>query len=173
MVNERYPIGQFVCDEVISSEQVAEWIEEIRLLPAQLREAVTGLNEEDLNKTYRPNSWTIRQLVHHIADSHMNGYIRIKLALTEDGPTIKPFEESEWAKLPDYDLPISVSLQLIESLHERWSYLLQSLTNNQSKRFFNHPDSGTLSIEKSIGIYAWHGKHHLAHIRHALKQRGE
>lgn len=169
MVNERYPIGQFESDDVISKEQIAEWIEEIYLLPEQLREVVVDLNEEDFNRTYRPNSWTVRQLVHHIADSHLNGYLRIKLALTEEEPTIKPYEEADWAKLPDYSLPISISMQLIQSLHERWVYLLQNLNDEQLKKSFYHPVSGVMTVEKSIGIYAWHGKHHLAHIRNALQ----
>ena len=169
MTDERYPIGQFECDDVISKEQVAEWIEEIRVLPEQLKEVIKDLSDEELNRSYRENGWTVRQLVHHIADSHMNSYIRIKLALTEETPTIKPYEETEWAELPDYSLPISESLQLIESLYVRWVYLLQSLTEEQLKRAFLHPDSGITTVEKSIGIYAWHGKHHLAHIQNALK----
>ncbi|MGG0655280.1 YfiT family bacillithiol transferase [Rummeliibacillus pycnus] len=169
MTDERYPIGQFECDDVISKEQVAEWVEEIRVLPEQLTEVVKDLSDEELNRSYRENGWTVRQLVHHIADSHMNSYIRIKLALTEETPTIKPYEETEWAELPDSSLPISVSLQLIESLYVRWIYLLQSLTEEQLKRAFLHPVSGITTVEKSIGIYAWHGKHHLVHIQNALK----
>jgi len=168
MIDGKYPIGQFESVEVISREQVAEWIEEIHLLPEQLKEVVVDLNEEDLNRTYRPNSWTVRQLVHHIADSHLNSYIRIKLALTEEKPTIKPYEEAEWAKLPDYNLPMSVSIQLIHSLHERWVYLLQNLTDEQLKKSFHHPVLGMITVENSIGTYAWHGKHHLAHIKNAL-----
>lgn len=169
MTDERYPIGQLECDDVITKEQIAEWIENIHELPVQLTEIVKDLSDEDFNRTYRENGWTVRQLVHHIADSHMNAYIRIKLALTEETPTIKPYEEAEWAELPDYQVPLSVSLQLIHSLHERWVYLLRCLTEEQLKRVFLHPESGITSIEKSIGIYAWHGKHHLAHIKSALK----
>ncbi|MFJ8263588.1 YfiT family bacillithiol transferase [Rummeliibacillus sp. NPDC094406] len=168
MINERYPIGQFEYDDIISKEQVAQWIEEIHSLPQQLKEVVKDLREEDLNRTYCPNSWTVSQLVHHLADSHMNGYIRMKLAITEEMPTIKPYEEAEWAELPDYSLPMTVSLHLIESLHERWAYLLQKLTEEQLKRTFLHPVSSITTVEKSIGIYAWHGKHHLAHIQNAL-----
>jgi len=169
MVNERYPIGEFECEDIISMAQVAKWIEEIRVLPSQLSEVVSELSEEELNQPYRKNGWTIRQVVHHIADSHTNSYIRFKLALTEDAPTIKPYKQDEWAKLPDSTMPISVSLKIIDSLHERWTYLLQSLTAEQLKRTFHHPDSGLVTLERNIGIYAWHGQHHLAQIRNALK----
>ncbi|QED46052.1 YfiT family bacillithiol transferase [Cytobacillus dafuensis] len=168
MVNDRYPIGEFICEENISKDQVLKWMEEIRLLPSQLSEKVCHLSEEELSQPYRENGWTIRQVVHHIADSHTNGYIRFKLALTEDTPAIKPYNQDEWAKLPDSNMPISISLKIIDSLHERWTYLLQSLTDEQLKRAFHHPDSGLVTLAKSIGIYAWHGKHHLAHIRNAL-----
>ncbi|MGG2056882.1 YfiT family bacillithiol transferase [Lysinibacillus pakistanensis] len=168
MTDLRYPIGQFQFPEVVTIEQVKDWIEDIRLLPRQLAEELSGASEQALAKTYRENGWTVTQLIHHIADSHMNSYIRFKLALTEDVPTIKPYNEAEWAQLPDSELPVATSHKLIESLHERWVYLLSSLTEEQLQRAFNHPDSGLLTLEKAIALYAWHGKHHLAHIQNAL-----
>ncbi|MEK4486057.1 YfiT family bacillithiol transferase [Psychrobacillus sp. FSL H8-0484] len=170
MGNERYPIGEFHCSTCISNEDIQGWINEIRTLPIRLKEVVHGLDDQALEYTYREDSWTIRQLVHHIADSHMNAYIRFKLALTEDNPTIKPYAEEKWASLLDSKLPISISLKLIEALHERWTYLLETLTDEQLKRSFNHPDSGITSVEKNIGIYAWHGNHHLAHINNAINR---
>lgn len=168
MTDLRYPIGQFQIPKEVTAKQVQEWIEDIRLLPKQLEEALSGATEQVLAKSYRENGWTVPQLVHHIADSHMNSYIRFKLALTEDEPTIKPYNEAEWAMLPDSEMPIAASLKLIESLHERWVYLLTSLTDKQLQRAFNHPDSGLTTLEHAIGLYAWHGKHHLAHIQRAL-----
>lgn len=168
-MNERYPIGEFDCAEHISKEEIKAWIKEIRMFPMRLIEVVNHLSDEALEYTYREGSWTIRQIVHHIADSHMNAYIRFKLALTEENPTIKPYEEDKWAELPDSKLPITTSLKIIESLHERWVYLIENLMDEQLKRTFIHPDSGIVSVEKNIGIYAWHGNHHIAHIKSALK----
>ena len=165
----RYPIGTFECPERISEEQKRAWIEEIRTFPEQLKEAVTQLSEAELEKQYREGSWTIRQIVHHVADSHMNAYIRFKLAVTEEEPTIKPYDQDDWAKLPDSRMPISVSLQLLEGLHARLACLLESLSEEQGRRIFHHPESGVVSVEKNIGMYAWHGKHHLAQIRQALQ----
>lgn len=169
-MNERYPIGQFSCGDSISSEEIQHWIDEIKTLPARLNDVVSELDEEKLKNTYREGGWTIQQIVHHIADSHLNSYIRFKLALTEDNPTIKPYAEDKWAALPDSNLPIEVSLVLIQSLHERWVYLLENLTVVKLKRTFTHPDSGDYTLEKNIGLYAWHGNHHLAHIQNAIKK---
>jgi len=170
MMNDRYPIGAFTCPEVISNEQVQQWITELSTFPIRLKEVVELISEEALESTYREGSWTVRQIVHHLADSHMNAYIRLKLALTEENPTIKPYFEEKWAELPDYKLPITGSLKMIEAIHEHWVYLLENITEAQRKRTFTHPDSGIVSVEKNIGIYAWHSNHHLAHIKHALKQ---
>ncbi|EON71229.1 YfiT family bacillithiol transferase [Lysinibacillus sphaericus] len=164
----RYPIGQFRFPEVTTAQQVREWMEDIRLLPRQLAETLGGASEQSLAKSYRENGWTVSQLVHHIADSHMNSYIRFKLALTEDTPTIKPYNEEDWARLPDCEVPVATSYKMIESLHERWVYLLTSLTEQQLQRAFNHPDSGLMTLVKALALYAWHGKHHLAHIQNAL-----
>ncbi|MFJ5792241.1 YfiT family bacillithiol transferase [Lysinibacillus sp. NPDC097162] len=164
----RYPIGQFQFPEVVTAQQVQKWIDDIRLLPRQLAEAISGASEQSLAKSYRENGWTVTQLVHHLADSHMNSFIRFKLALTEDTPTIKPYNEEDWAVLPDSDMPVATSYKLLESLHERWVYLLTSLTDEQLQRAFQHPDNGLMTLEKALALYAWHGKHHLAHIQNAL-----
>ena len=164
----RYPIGQFQFPEVVTAQQVQKWIDDIRLLPRQLAEALNGASEQSLAKSYRENGWTVTQLVHHLADSHMNSFIRFKLALTEDTPTIKPYNEVDWAMLPDSDMPVATSYKLLESLHERWVYLLTSLTDEQLQRAFQHPDNGLMTLEKALAMYAWHGKHHLAHIHHSL-----
>ncbi|MBG9692008.1 YfiT family bacillithiol transferase [Lysinibacillus fusiformis] len=168
LIDLRYPIGEFQCPKEVTSQHVKEWMEDISLLPKQLKEVLSEASEQALAKSYRENGWTVRQLVHHIADSHMNSYTRFKLALTEDVPTIKPYNEAEWAMLPDSEMPIATSLTLIESLHERWVYLLTNLTDEQLQRAYNHPDSGLTTLEQAVGLYAWHGKHHLAHIQHAL-----
>ncbi|MGE7952902.1 YfiT family bacillithiol transferase [Lysinibacillus xylanilyticus] len=170
MTDVRYPIGQFQFPKVVTAQQVQEWMEDIRLLPKQLGEALKGASEQALTKSYRENGWTVTQLVHHIADSHMNSYIRFKLALTESTPTIKPYDEEEWAKQPDSEMPVSTSYKIIEGLHERWVYLLKSLSEEQLQRAFNHPDSGLMTLEKAVALYAWHGKHHLAHIQMALEK---
>lgn len=163
----RYPIGTFQLEGDISKTLTNQWIEEMAILPYKLREAVSGLRDEQLDMPYREGGWNIRQVVHHIADSHMNAYIRFKLALTEDSPVIKPYEEAIWAELEDSKLPVEVSLTLIESVHARLVTLLKSLNDEQLKRTFVHPESGIVSVEKNIGMYAWHGNHHLAHITNA------
>jgi uncharacterized damage-inducible protein DinB len=166
-MDERYPIGTFQLEGEITNSLTNQWIEEIANLPKKVRDAVTGLSEEQLDIPYREGGWKIRQVVHHIADSHMNAYIRFKLALTEENPVIKPYEEARWAELEDSKLPIDVSLTLIESVHVRLVELLKSLNEEELKRTFVHPASGIVSIEKNIGLYAWHGNHHLAHITNA------
>lgn len=168
----RYPIGPFVVPDAITEEQLLAWIHDIAELPSQLRQAVEGLNEQQLNTPYREGGWTVRQVVHHLADSHMNSYIRFKLALTEDTPTIKPYDEGRWAEILDArELPLEPSLQLLEGLHERWVTMLRSLEEDQLHRTFIHPESGqTIRLELNIGIYAWHGKHHTAHIT-SLRER--
>lgn len=166
-MDERYPIGTFQLEGDITKSLTNQWIEEIASLPEKVREAVSGLSEEQLDTPYREGGWKIRQVVHHIADSHMNAYIRFKLALTEENPTIKPYEEARWAELEDSKLPVEVSLTLLESVHVRLVELLNSLNEEELKRTFVHPASGVVSIEKNIGMYAWHGNHHLAHIKNA------
>jgi uncharacterized damage-inducible protein DinB len=164
MENLQYPIGKFNFSGPITTEQREIWINEIEKAPSKLRAAVQGLSEQQLNTPYREGGWTVRQVVHHLADSHMNSYIRFKLALTEELPTIKAYEEAEWAELSDYSLPIDVSLTLLDALHVRWVTLLRSLSSDQFNRSFIHPSSGETRLDKNLGIYAWHGNHHIAHI---------
>jgi uncharacterized damage-inducible protein DinB len=163
-VDERYPIGKFQFDGEITNHVTQSWINEIEDLPKRLREAVRSLNGEQLDTPYRSGGWTVRQVVHHLADSHMNAYVRFKLALTEESPVIKPYDEGKWAELPDCKLPVEISLTLLEAMHIRWVKLLRSLSPADLKKTFIHPESGEVSVGQNIGIYAWHGQHHLAHI---------
>ncbi|WP_343535552.1 YfiT family bacillithiol transferase [Pedobacter sp.] len=164
--NLKFPIGKFQEPEIITTEHLKNWIEVIRHFPERIKSATAGLNEEQLQKQYRSNGWTIKQVVHHCADSHMNSLIRFKLTLTEDTPTIKPYLENLWAELPDAkDYPIEGSLKIIEGLHEKWTTLLTSLSEQQLERTFIHPESNErISLKKNIGIYVWHCQHHLVHI---------
>lgn len=171
-MNERYPIGEFEFDGKITRIEIEEWIKQIEDLPELLAVAVSGLNEQQMDTAYRLGGWTVRQVVHHLADSHMNAYIRFKLAITEDTPVIKPYNEGEWAELPDYELPIETSISLLKALHIRWVKLLKSLTLTDLEKTFVHPDSGEISIGKNIGIYAWHGQHHLSHITSLCIRKG-
>ncbi|MDX1807694.1 MAG: putative metal-dependent hydrolase [Paenisporosarcina sp.] len=168
----RYPIGKFQFDGAITNSVTKGWINEIEDLPRTLRDAVRDLNDEQLDTPYRLEGWTVRQMVHHIADSHMNAYVRFKLALTEENPVIKPYDEEKWAELPDYKLPIDVSLSMLEVLHIRWAELLRNLSPADMEKTFRHPDSGEVSVGKNIGIYAWHGRHHLAHIISLCTRKG-
>lgn len=148
------------------------WLEEIAVTPAKMRAAVAGLSETQLDTPYRPEGWTVRQVVHHVPDSHMHCYIRMKWALTEDQPTIKPYNEADWAKLPDSSGPIDVSLNLLESLHARWASLMRSFTEAEWKRSFLHPELGPRTLEQTIPLYAWHGRHHEAHITRLRERMG-
>ena len=172
MTDLRYPIGTFTMTPVPSRDQVADWIDEIAAAPAALRAAVDGLSAPQVETPYRPGGWTVRQVVHHLADSHLNAYTRYKLALTEDTPTIKPYDEAAWAELGDTaSVPISVSLVLLDALHTRWVALLRSLTPDDLERDFRHPEKGRIMrLDATLGMYAWHGKHHVAHIT-ALRER--
>ncbi|NHC43205.1 bacillithiol transferase BstA [Bacillus sp. MM2020_1] len=163
-MDSKYPIGKFQFDGEITNSVTKVWINEIEELPSLLRAAVKDLDNEQLDTPYRSGGWTVRQVIHHLADSHMNAYVRFKLALTEEKPVIKPYDESEWAELSDYKLPIDISLSLLEAMHKRWTNLLRSLNPADMEKTFIHPDSGEVSIGKNIGIYAWHGRHHLSHI---------
>jgi uncharacterized damage-inducible protein DinB len=171
MSDQRYPIGKFT--GTYSEEQKPRYLDEIEQTPSRLREAVKGLSEAQLDTPYRPEGWTIRQVVHHLPDSHLNSYVRFKLALTEDEPMIKPYAEDRWAELADTKVtPIDVSLTLLDSLHERWMKLLRSLTPEQWKRTFRHPELGVMTLEKNLALYAWHGRHHVAHITTLREREG-
>lgn len=171
-MNLRYPIGIFEYEDDITADLTNMWIADIEVFPSLLLDAVKGLNDKQLDTTYRPDGWTVRQVVHHLADSHMNSYIRFKLALTENTPVIKSYNESKWAELADSTLPVDISLTLLETLHKRWAHLLRSLSPADLKNTFNHPDSGEVSVARNIGIYAWHGKHHLAQITALCNDKG-
>lgn len=162
----QFPIGKYNAPTRFSKNIINTYIADIKSFPQRLREAVQKLTQQQLDTPYRPDGWTIRQVVHHCADSHMNSIIRFKLALTEDKPTIKPYYEDRWAELSDSKtMPIEPSLKLLEGLHERWVVLLEQLSDDDLKRTFVHPEHGkSFSLEENIGTYAWHGNHHLAHI---------
>lgn len=164
----RYPIGRFEMPEQMTGAHLVAWIHEIEALPRLLNQLVKDLTEEQLEKTYRPDGWTVRQVIHHIADSHMNSFIRMKLALTEEEPTINTYEEKNWAQLQDSTLPPASSLQIIAGLHPRWVHLLKALDDEQLQKVFVYPNGKKISIEKAVGLYAWHGNHHIAHIKQAL-----
>ena len=167
----RYPVGEFHFPKSVSAQELAQFIDEIAETPARLRAAITGLSDAQLDTPYRPCGWTVRQLAHHVPDSHINSYVRFRLALTEDVPVIKPYEEKLWADLADArSLPVEPSLVLLESLHARWVPLLRSLSESDWKRSFRHPELGLVSLENNAALYAWHGRHHVAHIT-ALRQR--
>ena len=163
-VDPRYPVGKFTPPETITPDERAGAIAMLAELPEQLRNAVDGLDAAQLNTPYREGGWTVRQLVHHIADSHMNAFIRIRLALTEDWPVIKPYDEKAWATLHDAAAPVEWSLELVESLHARWVMMLQALKGDQWLRGYKHPENGPVSVEKATLLYAWHSLHHVAHI---------
>ena len=160
-----YPIGKFTWAGPGSSADRARRIEEIAAAPGALKAAVAGLTPEQLGTPYRPGGWTVRQVCHHVPDSHMNAYVRFKLALTEDAPTIKPYDEAAWAELADSKtVPVATSLVLLEALHERWVGLLGALDEAEWSRTFRHPDLGVVPLEKNVALYAWHGLHHVAHV---------
>jgi hypothetical protein len=160
----RYPIGKFEPAAVGTPEQRKDWIETIAAAPARYRAAVGGLSDAQLDTPYRPDGWTVRQVIHHVADSHMNSFIRFRLALTEDQPTIKPYDEAKWALLKDAAEPVEVSLQLIECLHRRWVVMLRSLPDADFGRTVRHPEIGVIDLDYLLAQYAWHSRHHEAHI---------
>ena len=169
----RFPIGEFDKNIEVTDEMRNGFVSDLRELPLKVRSAVESLGDEQLDAAYRPEGWTVRQVIHHIADSHLNAFIRIKLALTEDMPTIRPYDEAEWAKLSDSELPIEPSMKIIEGVHTRFVELLLNLSDEDFKRKLNHPDSGEWTIAQMVGLYAWHGKHHTAHIRQAGRMKDE
>ncbi len=168
----RFPIGQFHAPDSVSADERSRWIDTIASAPARLRAAVDGLSDAQLDTPYREGGWTIRQVVHHVPDSHMNAYIRFKLALTEGSPTIKPYDETAWARLHDaFETPIEVSLSLLDYLHRRWVVLMRGLSNADWQRSFVHPEYGwTQKLEQTLALYAWHSDHHVAHVKQALER---
>lgn len=168
----RFPIGEFDKNVEVTPELRAEFIQTIADLPEKMAKAVAGLSEEQLDTPYRPEGWTVRQTVHHVADSHINSLCRFKLALTEENPTIRPYFEDRWAELADSKLPVDVSLKLLEAIHLRWISLLESMTDEDFKKTLIHPDSGEWTVEKFLALYAWHSRHHTAHITHLRERNG-
>ena len=167
----QYPIGKLSYNGPLTAEQRKQCIEDIAAAPKNLRAAIAGLNPEQIETPYRDGGWTVRQVVHHVPESHMNAYIRFKLALTEDEPTIKPYEEDRWAKLPDVQsTPLEVSLSLMDLLHDRWVRVLKAINPEEWKRNFKHPELGVVPLEKNLCLYSWHGRHHVAHITELRKR---
>lgn len=171
----QFPIGHFTVPVSINGEEIEQYIADIATFPILLREVAEQLDEIKLDTAYRPKGWTARQVIHHCADSHMNSFIRFKLALTEENPSIKPYFEDRWAGLKDAkNSPIEASLKLLEGLHERWVVLMKSLTPETLKRTFYHPENEkSITLDQTIAFYAWHGRHHLGHVKLVLRQEVE
>lgn len=169
----RYPVGGYEYTPETDDPRVVIYMNEIKSFPELLKNAISGLSEEQIDTPYRPGGWTVRQLVHHCADSHMNAFIRFKLALTEDIPVIKPYEEAEWAKGEDYKLPVEYSVAVIDNLHKRWGVLLDSLSPADLERRYFHPGHNReFTVKEAVCHYAWHARHHLAHITSMRKRNG-
>jgi uncharacterized damage-inducible protein DinB len=169
----RYPVGEFEAEPTVPVARRWLWVRHIAQMPERLAAALAGLDDAQLGTPYREGGWTPRQVVHHLADAHMNGFVRFKLALTEDRPPIKTYEEDLWAETADgRDAPVDISLHLLAALHRRWMVLLESLSEAQFGRAFSHPQRGLMTIDKAIQLYAWHGIHHTAHITGLRARRG-
>lgn len=169
----RYPIGRYEPPASITADHRRTWLGQVEDLPEMLDRAVDGLVDEQLDTRYRDGGWTLRQVVHHIPDSHTNAYVRFRLALTEDGPRIKDYREARWAELPDARSgPIESSLVLVKALHDRWIRLLREMSDEDWQRFYDHPEYGAYPLDRALGLYAWHGRHHLAHITGLRDRRG-
>ncbi len=172
-MDARYPVGPFVGRPASTREERAPLIRDLGALPADFRAALAGLSDAQLDTPYRAGGWTLRQVAHHLPDSHLNAYLRMKLALTEEAPTIKPYDEARWAELPDTTLPVEVSLRLLEALHERWTSLLVSLHEADWQRGFVNPERGGVTpLGEALAMYVWHGRHHLAHVTRLRRERG-
>jgi uncharacterized damage-inducible protein DinB len=169
----RYPVGRFDRTASITATQRTQLIESIADLPRRLREAVADLSDAQHDTPYRDGGWTVRQVVHHVPDSHINAYVRMKLALTEENPAIRTYEEKGWAELPDGRTPpIELSLRLLDALHERWVLLIRALSDSDFERTFEHPEWGTVNLTKLVQLYEWHGRHHAAHITSLRERNG-
>lgn len=168
----RFPVGKFKPVNNPGRDVLAKNAEDMSALPSRLRAAVDGLSDAQLDTPYRDGGWTVRQLVHHVADSHMNSLIRVKLALTEDNPTIKPYAQAEWAELPDSRLPIEGSLRILEAVHARIDALIASLTEADYQKKYIHPENGPTPLSGWLQMYGWHSRHHLAHITEMRKRHG-
>lgn len=173
MSDAQFPVGRFSPPAAITPQDRERFLREIDEAPGRMRAAVAGLSEEQLDTPYRDGGWTVRQVVHHVPDSHMNSYVRFRLALTEEEPTIRPYHEDRWAELADArTAPVEVSLALLESIHRRWTLLLRSLTGEQWTLRFRHPDMGLVPLDRNLALYAWHGRHHVAHVTSLRDRKG-
>jgi hypothetical protein len=168
----RYPVGEFTMPASVTAAMRAEAVAAITALPTKMRDAVRGLSNAQLDTPYRPGGWTVRQVVHHVGDSHINAFVRLKLALTEDNPTVKPYDEKAFANLPDQQLPIDVSLSLLDGLHARWAAVLNTLTLEQFARPLYHPEIGAITVDYVVQTYGWHSRHHVAHITRLREREG-
>lgn len=169
----QYPIGKVTFDSEVTGEKRRVWIAQVAAAPGALRAAIDGLDAEKLDTPYRPGGWTVRQVLHHVPDSHLNAYIRFKLAITEDNPTIKPYDEAAWANVADTARTApAVSLALLEALHQRWVVLLESMVPADFERPLQHPANGPMTLDRLLQMYAWHGRHHVAHITDLRKRQG-
>ena len=170
----KYPIGSYTPLDHVTEADIARWISEIEELPSLMRSAVEGLSEDQLDTPYRPDGWTVRQVMHHVSESHLNSIIRFKWALTEDQPTIKAYDQKGWANTADVArTPVETTLRFLEALHAKWVILLQSIEADEWKRLFVHPETGRqLDLHWLLGLYAWHGKHHVAHITGLRERKG-
>jgi uncharacterized damage-inducible protein DinB len=173
MTDPRYPVGKFDRRQELTPADRRNMIDDISVVPMRMRDAIAGLTPAQLDTPYREGGWTLRQVVHHVPDSHLNAYVRFKLGLTEEVPTIKPYDEARWAELPDtHETPVKTSLLLLESLHDRWVRLLKSMKPADFQRRVNHPENGEMTLDAVLGMYAWHGRHHVAHITSARERLG-
>lgn len=170
----RYPIGHFVCPDQITTLHIRQWIQDLETLPERLEQTISGFTNVQLDTPYRDEGWTVRQLIHHIADSHHHSYTRFKWALTEDSPVIKAYEEKTWSNLFDAkEAPVALSLLYIKALHAKLVYLLKGLSEDQILRYYIHPENNVqVSVAENMGKYAWHGNHHLAHIQNLVVKKG-
>ncbi len=169
----RYPVGKFEWPTSFSEAERKQRIADLEQLPAKIRAAVTGMSEAQLDTPYREGGWTVRQVVHHVPDSHLNAYVRWKLALTEDTPTIKPYDEAAWAELADAKLPVEISLNILEGVHGRWVAVIKGMQPEHWKREFFHPDmKKNITLDQLLALYSWHSRHHLAHITELKKRKG-
>lgn len=164
----RYPVGRFEKPAVYTPAERAERIAILAALPAEIRRLVEPLAAADLERCYRPGGWSIRQVVHHLADSHLNAYLRTKFTLTQDMPKVMAYDEAVWAALPDVAVPVTASLDILAGLHQRWTALLSSLPEEAFQRRMDHPENGMMTLDHALAMYAWHSRHHTAHIRQAL-----
>jgi uncharacterized damage-inducible protein DinB len=173
VTDPRYPIGKFSYTGPLTAEQKNRCLDDIERTPIRLRAALDGLSDQQLDTPYRDGGWTLRQVAHHVPDSHMNSYVRFKLALTEDEPTIKGYMEDRWAELPEAKTaPIEISLALLDSLHRRWMLVLRNLGDSDWKRTFRHSELGPMTLEKTLALYSWHGRHHVAHVTSLREKMG-